>query len=210
MDHMRTMVRTGYYFNALHAPFQLLDYHNSTNHFWACQAIEISGFEEERWIQNECGQCILVWELPIFLQSTLRSIECTSTKPRLTNHLTTVHRIPDGARRRELAARAREAEAVWPGVRKVSITITAAFQLRMMEKRSSFLLVLNVVVRKWSTKHYQHFDTDKDPRLLSVVKNLQSFDEGKRSQQKAWEMASDVSKFLAFACDEAKWQSLLR
>ena len=95
MDHMRTMVRTGCYFNALHAPFQLLDYHNSTNHFWACQAIEISGFEEERWIQNECGQCILVWELPIFLQSTLRSIEkATSIRSRAAPLLNQLKSLP--------------------------------------------------------------------------------------------------------------------
>ena len=60
--------------------------------------------------------------------------ECTYTK-KLTNHLTTVHGILDHTRRREFAARTREAEAVRAGVRKVSITITAAFQKRMLEKR---------------------------------------------------------------------------
>ena len=80
----------------------------------------------------------------------------------------------------------------------------------MMEKRTPFFLVPNVAVRKGLTKHYQCFDIDKDPLLLSFVKNLQSFDGGKKLQQEAWEIASDVSKFSAFACDEAKWQSLLR
>ena len=72
---------------------------------------------------------------------------CNSTKPikKLTNHPTTVHGILDGTRR-EHAARAREAGAAAPGTRKVSITITEAFQKQTSEKKSSFLFVPNVVV----------------------------------------------------------------
>ena len=139
---------------------------------------------------------------------------CTSTKPikKLTNHLTTVHGIMDGARRRELAARAREAGPAAPGTRKVSITITEAFQRQEAREksRSSFLLVPDVVVKKGSTKHYPRFNIDKDPLLLRLVENLQSFDGGKRSEREAREMASDISKYLAFVTDEAKWESMLR
>ena len=62
----------------------------------------------------------------------------------------------------------------------------------------------DVVVKKGSTKHYPRFNIDKDPLLLRLVENLQSFDGGKRSEREAREMASDISKYLVFVTDEAK------
>ena len=215
-DHMRTMVRTGYWFNSLHC----FNYSIAIVAPEPAKPLKLVVSKKKGAYKRmvPVHTCLRITNLFTFDFEKYRKSyfwmikKCTSTKPikKLTNHLTTVHEILDGTRRREFAARAREVEVVQPGVRKVSITITAAFQKRMLEKRSSFVFLLNVVVRKWSTKHYQCFDINKDPLLLSFVENLQSFDGGKRSQWEAWEMASDVSKFLAPACDIAKWQSPLR
>ena len=62
------------------ALFQLLNCYNSTSHFWACQATEISGFKEERCIQTNVASAYLFVRI---IQSTLRSIErATSARSR--------------------------------------------------------------------------------------------------------------------------------
>ena len=128
---------------------------------------------------------------------------------KISNHLTDVHHIMDKTRRKELLAQAKEAGPVKSGQRKVTITLDNFLQKK--EASTPKTLVLPSVKSKHgSTKHYPRYNIDKEPLIMAFIANLCTADGGLREHNVARDIASDVSKFLAFANMEVcTFESLL-
>ena len=128
---------------------------------------------------------------------------------KLSNHLTDVHHVLDNSRRNELLAQAKEGGPVKSGQRKVTKTLDNLFQ--KIEASAPKLLVLPSVKSKHgSTKHYPHYNIDKQPLIMAFIANLCTADGGLREHNVARDIACDVSNFLAFAnMSVCMWQSLL-
>ena len=89
---------------------------------------------------------------------------------------------------------------------KVSITIRESF--RRSKPVVSTLVVPAVSAKKGNTKHYKRYHLQNEPLILEFVDNIVNFDGGKRSITEARQIASDVSKYMAFACDKkCAWES---
>ena len=98
-----------------------------------------------------------------------------------------------------------------PGRMKVTTIITEAFdRQRQSQAAPSSLIVPQIPRKPGSTKHYPRYDVDNDPLVKAFVQNLTSFDGGQLSLTEARQIASDVSKYLAFANQRVcSWSSLL-
>ena len=57
-------------------------------------------------------------------------------------------------------------------------------------------------IQRGSTRHYPRFDVDTDDQFIDLRKWLQSVDGRARSEKVAKEIATDVSKYLKFACPD--------
>ena len=79
-----------------------------------------------------------------------------------------------------------------------------------MQDRSSHLIISAVPAKPESTADYPIFDNDKESLIVECVNNLCSFDGGGRSPAEARQIASDVSKYLAYNNNiSCKWEALL-
>ena len=140
---------------------------------------------------------------------------CASTKAlkKLSNHLIEVHGITNAARRQSLLAEARMRGAQPPKRKRVQITITESFLQSPYSAAlpPATLIQPPVSSKTRGTRHYAHYDVQKDVLLFAFFTNLTSFDGGSKSPKEAKEIAIDVSKALAFADSHgAKWESLLK
>ena len=131
---------------------------------------------------------------------------CRSSRPikKLSNHLKDVHGIMDSHRRQQLLADAKKLGKPDEG-RNIDITIKESF--RRATASTSTLTRPAISAKKGSTKHYKRFNIDEEPLIGEFMKNLASFDGGKRSLPEVRQIASDVSKFLAYACStKCTWE----
>ena len=98
-----------------------------------------------------------------------------------------------------------------PGRMKVTTIITEAFDRQHQSQAAPSSLIVPQIPRKPGfTKHYPRYDVDNDPLVKAFVQNLTSFDGGQRSLTEARQIASDVSKYLAFANQRVcSWSSLV-
>ena len=102
----------------------------------------------------------------------------------------------DSHRRQQLLADAKKLGKPDEG-RNIDITIKESF--RRATASTSSLTRPAISAKKGSTKHYKRFNIDEEPLIGEFMKNLASFDGGKRSLPEVRQIASDVSKFLAYA-----------
>ena len=82
----------------------------------------------------------------------------------------------------------------------MSITIQESF--RRSKPAVSTLVVPAVSAKKGSTKHYQCYHLQNESLISEFVDKIMNFDCGKRSITEARQIASDVSKYMAFAFDK--------
>ena len=136
---------------------------------------------------------------------------CPSGKAikKLSNHLIDFHKILDVTMRRKLLEEAKEPGPAKMSQRKVSITLEQVMQ-KLEKHGPANLIVPKIAAKTGSTKHYPRYDVDREPILTAFIKNLVSVDGGRRRPEVAREIASDVSKYLAYVNHRVcTWQSLL-
>ena len=83
----------------------------------------------------------------------------------------------------------------------VQITITESFHQSPSSAAlpPATLIQPPVSSKTRGTRHYAHYDVQKDVLLFAIFTNLTSFDGGSKSPKEAKDIAFDVSKALAFA-----------
>ena len=64
-----------------------------------------------------------------------------------------------------------------PQQKKVTITISEAFQQQLVRDNQS-LVIPRVPFKPGSTRSYPNFDIEKEPLLVAFIANLTSFDGG--------------------------------
>ena len=94
------------------------------------------------------------------------------------------------------------------GTRNIQISIKDIIQRAEKSATKSFTVPF-ITPKDGSTKHYPCFNIDEEPLLVAFVNNLTSFDGGSKTLIEARQVATDVSKYLAFANHSScKWECL--
>ena len=117
---------------------------------------------------------------------------------KLSNHLTDVHHVLNKSKRKELLAQAKEAGPVKSGQRKGTISLDNLFK-KIEASAPKTLVIPSITSKQGSTKHYPRYNIDQEPLIMAFIANLCTADGGLRQHNVARDIASDVSKFLAFA-----------